>query len=1075
MDKSLIECNVSKKDKKVCIPVSNFDQLLREVQTRFRIESTTSFEIHNEDDAEIDSAAFDFLSGKSQKLHLKLIVSESVVYRYRVYNGNNPNSSRVIPILVESTKTLKQLSDIILERELYNNLAYICSFYSSSGEPLISYIEGYNYITCSDVIDPEDEIFVLITQNRFKIIQVNEACYERSDKITMKSNNGKVTEIFVNFNRDTGLDAKKLLGIELHVPDYLIKLTKDYQESQKISPFEHTIEYFISYDYFPILNSAEFNTFIEQSKKGLEIYRNFMYCLGKHKTPYKKKIIACLRHFSQNFTPLIYSLYLLIEKSQLTMTETIALDEGILMTFINILGKLNIQSNSKLIFEKTLEIFGFILEICKLNTFDLDQREKITKIDNSCIFSHDKLTDPIKVPKNDGTFELVDKESIKKMIDTNFRMRNFDGYYEKLPIDLPLKKKIKRKIGSNSIYIIETVYYENYNMDSQIIQLPQIFVLDNLNEFASKHKITSLTSYLDLPDPSFQYTLTRYHEGLANPKYKYTMAKDHETIIVVNLGLNECSNDKIELLNVIKNQNFKCLINSLSVLYENSKTNENLNQETVFSREPVEAIAILIDTSGSMLDKFLGTDKPKILIAKDFFNSFANRTMGYNLHHVVSLTAFDSTVKIISNFTENILKFCKVLENISPQGSTSIWTAIHSAATDLVKFKRIYPKILTRIIVLSDGYDNTSEKKPLDILKLLISENIILDSINFEENSKCLKGLSLSSGGFAFFCKTQEEGYKIFESESFLSLVHRFDPIKKLHLQEENLSSDSFLFSEIPPPVKQPLQINYKVQDINLALVNFKIVKRMARTSINSFRFKRIMKELANINKNPHPDIRIFPCEDDLEFWKGIIKGPSGTPYENGRFQIYLVFPDEYPAKPPEVRFITPIFHCNINSAGRVCISVLGHDYHADYSIKKILECIFGLFMHSEGTDSIDTNVAAIFNHNRAEFNRIATEWTRTKANKSEEELLPGLNEAEESDGIPEEYKCPITKKLMEDPVISIASGITYEKAAIINYFNSNGKDPKGKEPNETSIAPLSLIPNLNLAKTIQKFKLYRK
>jgi hypothetical protein len=109
-------------------------------------------------------------------------------------------------------------------------------------------------------------------------------------------------------------------------------------------------------------------------------------------------------------------------------------------------------------------------------------------------------------------------------------------------------------------------------MDSQIIQLPQIFVLDNLNEFASKHKITSLTSYLDLPDPSFQYTLTRYHEGLANPKYKYTMAKDHETIIVVNLGLNECGNDKIELLNVIKNQNFKCLINSLSVLYENSKT-----------------------------------------------------------------------------------------------------------------------------------------------------------------------------------------------------------------------------------------------------------------------------------------------------------------------------------------------------------------------------------------------------------------------------------------------------------------------------------------------------------------------
>ena len=126
--------------------------------------------------------------------------------------------------------------------------------------------------------------------------------------------------------------------------------------------------------------------------------------------------------------------------------------------------------------------------------------------------------------------------------------------------------------------------------------------------------------------------------------------------------------------------------------------------------------------------------------------------------------------------------------------------------------------------------------------------------------------------------------------------------------------------------------------------------------------------------------------------------------------------------------------------------------------------------MHSEGTDSIDTNVAAIFRHDRLDFNRIAAEWTRTKANKSEEELLPGLNEAEESDGIPEEYKCPITKKLMEDPVMSTASGITYEKAAIMNYLNSNGK-----EPDKTSIAPFNLVPNQGLAEAIQKFKLYRK
>ena len=41
--------------------------------------------------------------------------------------------------------------------------------------------------------------------------------------------------------------------------------------------------------------------------------------------------------------------------------------------------------------------------------------------------------------------------------------------------------------------------------------------------------------------------------------------------------------------------------------------------------------------------------------------------------------------------------------------------------------------------------------------------------------------------------------------------------------------------------------------------------------------------------------------------------GPKDTPYEGGFFNILVVFPPNYPKKPPEVCFLTPIYHVNIN------------------------------------------------------------------------------------------------------------------------------------------------------------------
>jgi ubiquitin-conjugating enzyme E2 D/E len=41
-----------------------------------------------------------------------------------------------------------------------------------------------------------------------------------------------------------------------------------------------------------------------------------------------------------------------------------------------------------------------------------------------------------------------------------------------------------------------------------------------------------------------------------------------------------------------------------------------------------------------------------------------------------------------------------------------------------------------------------------------------------------------------------------------------------------------------------------------------------------------------------------------------------------GIFHFYLEFPMEYPFRPPKVRFITPIFHPNINDDGMIFITL---------------------------------------------------------------------------------------------------------------------------------------------------------
>ena len=67
---------------------------------------------------------------------------------------------------------------------------------------------------------------------------------------------------------------------------------------------------------------------------------------------------------------------------------------------------------------------------------------------------------------------------------------------------------------------------------------------------------------------------------------------------------------------------------------------------------------------------------------------------------------------------------------------------------------------------------------------------------------------------------------------------------------------------------------------------------------------------------------------------------------------------------------------------------------------------------------------------------------------------------------VPEDFICPISQILMEDPVIA-DDGFTYERKAIAKWFNIKKTSPMTNEP----IGDERLVPNRTIKSQIIKFK----
>jgi len=149
----------------------------------------------------------------------------------------------------------------------------------------------------------------------------------------------------------------------------------------------------------------------------------------------------------------------------------------------------------------------------------------------------------------------------------------------------------------------------------------------------------------------------------------------------------------------------------------------------------------------------------------------------------------------------------------------------------------------------------------------------------------------------------------------------------------------------------------------------------------------RIHKELRLLENLPDEIVELCPDSpnNDLFHLTAKIKGPVGTPYENGIFTLNIVVPENYPYKPPKVTFQTKIFHPNINSKGNICLDIFDYQWSPTFTLEKTILSICSLLDGPYTGDFLVPEAAYLYKHNRDEFNKKAKEWTEKYANQSDQ------------------------------------------------------------------------------------------
>mmetsp|Transcript_33621 Transcript_33621/g.76800 ORF Transcript_33621/g.76800 Transcript_33621/m.76800 type:complete len:561 (+) Transcript_33621:96-1778(+) len=408
-------------------------------------------------------------------------------------------------------------------------------------------------------------------------------------------------------------------------------------------------------------------------------------------------------------------------------------------------------------------------------------------------------------------------------------------------------------------------------------------------------------------------------------------------------------------------------------------------QETDVPTPPVkppiqERIVICIDRSGSMgapfqevtLNVVKGESKDSVSqrtrmeAVKAMFYAFRDRveTMGKDTYEL-GLYQFDNEVEKMLDLTAELDKFESIVDDMQKRGATAIYSAIIEAARLLEPTFDRENLVDLRILVLTDGQNN-SGAPPEDALAAVNAIHATVDAILVGDSPDAnLRRIVTATEGECYNIATLGEGFELLESESVVSLAARRGGEEKVlkpraEVNFASIQQKAMVSAQAASaPMVQQAHAAKTFRDVK-ALDLDKAPSQSA--GAGSGALKRVLKELKEVSQQDTTvaGIHIFPSPDNIMFWRVLLEGPPDSPFAGGIFSIAVTLPSDYPFKPPKIQFETPIYHCNINSNGGLCLDILKDQWNPALTVYKVFLSISSLLLDPNPDDALRQWIAEL-------------------------------------------------------------------------------------------------------------------
>lgn len=163
-----------------------------------------------------------------------------------------------------------------------------------------------------------------------------------------------------------------------------------------------------------------------------------------------------------------------------------------------------------------------------------------------------------------------------------------------------------------------------------------------------------------------------------------------------------------------------------------------------------------------------------------------------------------------------------------------------------------------------------------------------------------------------------------------------------------------------------------------------------------------LLKEYKDLAKEKWVQIELD--EENVYDWKIalVVLNPDSL-YYGGYFKARMVFPKDYPYKPPDFRFTIPLWHPNIYSDGRLCISILhapgddimsgesaGERWSPAQRVESVLISILSLLDDAEISSPANVDASVMLRDHKDEFKaRVKKDVEESKKQVPEGFVMP--------------------------------------------------------------------------------------